>query len=69
MMPPDYRALRPDFRALCKELADDLALWAESERAPSDLPVEQSNTFRLLTKAYKALMETRQTPGGGGTDS
>ena len=68
-MHPDYRALRPDFRALCKELVDDLALWAESERAPSDLPVEQSNTFRLVAKAYKALSETRQAPDSGGANS
>jgi hypothetical protein len=67
-MGTDYHALRPDFRVLCKELADDLALWAESERAPSDLPVEQSNTFKLLSKAYKALMETRGTPSSGGND-
>lgn len=47
----------PDFKKLCKLLADDLSLWVECDRPPSELPNEQAATFRLLKDAYKALSE------------
>ena len=48
-----------DFRALCKQLADDLSIWIECQIPPTDLPREQMDSYRLITRTYKALAETR----------
>jgi hypothetical protein len=47
-----------DFRTLCKELVEDLEGWLEFCGTPSDLPVEESASWDLVKKAYRALKDT-----------
>lgn len=46
-----------DFRALCADLADDLAMWMEYGHAPANLPFEEDCTYQLLKRARAALAE------------
>lgn len=48
-----------DFRALCAELVEDLALWLEYDGPPSRLPKEEDESCRLLRRARTALAEPK----------
>ena len=46
-----------DYKQLCEELVEDLALWLESYGPPSRLPQEEDESYQLLKRARTALAE------------
>jgi len=51
---------QPNFRALCKDLADDLDEWMEYGHSPANLPFEEGCT-QLLIKRARAAADQLQT--------
>jgi hypothetical protein len=46
-----------DYKQLCAELIEDLALWLEYDGPPSRLPEEEDESCQLLKRARAALAE------------
>lgn len=46
-----------DYKQLCVELIEDLALWLEYDGPPSRLPEEEDESYQLLKRARAALAE------------
>lgn len=46
-----------DYKQLCAELVEDLALWLEYEGPPSRLPETEDESYQLLQRARAALAE------------
>tara|TARA_R110000868_G_scaffold2897_4_gene19781 strand:+ start:996 stop:1349 length:354 start_codon:yes stop_codon:yes gene_type:complete len=51
-----------DYRALCKDLAEDLGSWMEYGHSPANLPFEEDCTYKLLKRTRAALAEQSEGP-------
>lgn len=49
-----------DYKQLCAELVEDLALWLEYDGPPSRLPETEDESYQLLQRARAALAEPKQ---------
>jgi hypothetical protein len=45
----------PGFRALCKDLVEDLDAWMEYGHSPANLPLQERCTLQLIKRARAAL--------------
>lgn len=48
-----------DYKQLCAELVQDLAVYVECDLRPSDLPFEAAESYALIERARAALAEAQ----------